>query len=134
MRLLVTGGSGFLGGYVLDEAARRGHEAVALARSEAELFHHGFVSPEHVLLGILKELVEYFHQVLHVLIEPCDGLKVFELYFLAYERELLRIQAFKIITGKKWNISRFEIMPYFLELVLLRELVELRYNYSLLII
>ena len=35
MRLLVTGGSGFLGGYVLDEAARRGHEVVALARSEA---------------------------------------------------------------------------------------------------
>ncbi len=35
MRLLVTGGSGFLGGYVLDEAARRGHETVALARSDA---------------------------------------------------------------------------------------------------
>jgi uncharacterized protein YbjT (DUF2867 family) len=34
VRLLVTGGSGFLGGYVLDEAARRGHEVVALARSE----------------------------------------------------------------------------------------------------
>jgi uncharacterized protein YbjT (DUF2867 family) len=33
MRLLVTGGSGFLGGYVLDEARRRGHEVVALARS-----------------------------------------------------------------------------------------------------
>jgi uncharacterized protein YbjT (DUF2867 family) len=35
MRLLVTGGSGFLGGYVLAEIARRGHHAVALARSEA---------------------------------------------------------------------------------------------------
>ncbi len=35
MRLLVTGGSGFLGGYVLDEAAQRGHEVVALARSDA---------------------------------------------------------------------------------------------------
>jgi uncharacterized protein YbjT (DUF2867 family) len=34
MRLLVTGGSGFLGGYVLDEARRRGHEVVALARSD----------------------------------------------------------------------------------------------------
>lgn len=34
MRLLVTGGSGFLGGYVLREAALRGHETVALARSE----------------------------------------------------------------------------------------------------
>jgi len=33
MRLLVTGGSGFLGGYVLAEAARRGHETRALARS-----------------------------------------------------------------------------------------------------
>ena len=33
MRLLVTGGSGFLGGYVLREASRRGHEAVALVRS-----------------------------------------------------------------------------------------------------
>ena len=35
MRLLVTGGSGFLGGYVLREATRRGHETVALARSPA---------------------------------------------------------------------------------------------------
>lgn len=35
MRLLVTGGSGFLGGYVLREAARRGHQTVALARSPA---------------------------------------------------------------------------------------------------
>jgi uncharacterized protein YbjT (DUF2867 family) len=34
MRILVTGGSGFLGGYVLREAARRGHETVALARSD----------------------------------------------------------------------------------------------------
>jgi len=33
MKLLVTGGSGFLGGYVLTEAARRGHSCVALARS-----------------------------------------------------------------------------------------------------
>jgi len=35
MRLLVTGGSGFLGGYVLREAARRGHETVGLTRSAA---------------------------------------------------------------------------------------------------
>ena len=35
MRLLVTGGSGFLGGYVLAEAARRGHSCVALVRSPA---------------------------------------------------------------------------------------------------
>jgi nucleoside-diphosphate-sugar epimerase len=35
MRLLVTGGSGFLGGYVLAEAARRGHACAALARSPA---------------------------------------------------------------------------------------------------
>lgn len=34
-RLLITGGSGFLGAYVLREAARRGHETVALARSDA---------------------------------------------------------------------------------------------------
>jgi uncharacterized protein YbjT (DUF2867 family) len=32
MRLLVVGGSGFLGGYVLREAALRGHQALALAR------------------------------------------------------------------------------------------------------
>jgi uncharacterized protein YbjT (DUF2867 family) len=37
MRLLVTGGSGFLGGYVLAEAARRGHSCVALARSPAAM-------------------------------------------------------------------------------------------------
>jgi uncharacterized protein YbjT (DUF2867 family) len=35
MRLLVTGGSGFLGRHVLAEAARRGHSCVALARSPA---------------------------------------------------------------------------------------------------
>jgi uncharacterized protein YbjT (DUF2867 family) len=35
MRLLVTGGSGFLGGYVLAEATRRGHACLALARSPA---------------------------------------------------------------------------------------------------
>lgn len=34
MRLLVTGGSGFLGGHVLEQAARRGHEVMALARSD----------------------------------------------------------------------------------------------------
>lgn len=31
---MITGGSGFLGGYVLREAVRRGHQVVALARSE----------------------------------------------------------------------------------------------------
>jgi uncharacterized protein YbjT (DUF2867 family) len=35
LTLMVTGGSGFLGHYVLREAARRGHRAIALARSEA---------------------------------------------------------------------------------------------------
>jgi uncharacterized protein YbjT (DUF2867 family) len=35
MKLMITGGSGFLGGYVLREAARRGHRTVALARSES---------------------------------------------------------------------------------------------------
>jgi uncharacterized protein YbjT (DUF2867 family) len=35
MRLLVVGGSGFLGRFVLREASRRGHETVALARSPA---------------------------------------------------------------------------------------------------
>jgi len=35
MRLLVTGGSGFLGRHVLVTAARRGHSCVALARSPA---------------------------------------------------------------------------------------------------
>lgn len=34
MRLLVLGGSGFLGGYVLREAALRGHQSLALARSQ----------------------------------------------------------------------------------------------------
>jgi uncharacterized protein YbjT (DUF2867 family) len=34
LKLAVTGGSGFLGGYVLREAARRGHQTVALARNE----------------------------------------------------------------------------------------------------
>ena len=35
MRLLVVGGSGFLGGYVLREAVRQGHQILALARSPA---------------------------------------------------------------------------------------------------
>ena len=33
MKLLVVGGSGFLGGYVLREAVRQGHQVLALARS-----------------------------------------------------------------------------------------------------
>jgi uncharacterized protein YbjT (DUF2867 family) len=35
MRLVVTGGSGFLGGFVLREALRRGYQVTALARSPA---------------------------------------------------------------------------------------------------
>ena len=35
MKLLVTGGSGFLGGFVLRAAADRGHTCIALARSQA---------------------------------------------------------------------------------------------------
>lgn len=35
MKLLVTGGSGFLGAYALREAAARGHETLALVRSPA---------------------------------------------------------------------------------------------------
>jgi uncharacterized protein YbjT (DUF2867 family) len=35
VKFMITGGSGFLGGYVLREAARRGHRTVALARSDA---------------------------------------------------------------------------------------------------
>ncbi len=35
MRLLVVGGSGFLGGYVLREAVRQGHQVLALVRSPA---------------------------------------------------------------------------------------------------
>ncbi len=35
MRLLVVGGSGFLGGYVLHEAALHGHQVLALTRSAA---------------------------------------------------------------------------------------------------
>jgi uncharacterized protein YbjT (DUF2867 family) len=35
VRVLVTGGSGFLGGSVLQELARRGHDAVAMVRSAA---------------------------------------------------------------------------------------------------
>jgi uncharacterized protein YbjT (DUF2867 family) len=35
MRLLVVGGSGFLGGYVLREAVHQGHQVLALARSPA---------------------------------------------------------------------------------------------------
>jgi uncharacterized protein YbjT (DUF2867 family) len=35
MKLIITGGSGFLGGFVLREAVRRGYEVAALARSPA---------------------------------------------------------------------------------------------------
>jgi nucleoside-diphosphate-sugar epimerase len=35
MKILVLGGSGFLGGYVLRDAARHGHQVLALARSPA---------------------------------------------------------------------------------------------------
>ena len=62
MKLLVTGGSGFLGRYVLDEAARRGHQCVALARSDAAariVTGHG-AEPAHGDLGQPAGLGEVF--------------------------------------------------------------------------
>jgi len=56
MRMLVTGGSGFLGGYVLREAARRGHKTVALARSEAA----AVAVASHGALPVSGDLNEHF--------------------------------------------------------------------------
>jgi uncharacterized protein YbjT (DUF2867 family) len=54
VRLLVTGGSGFLGEYVLGEAARRGHQATALARSKAAAAKVGWLGAQPVM-GDLDE-------------------------------------------------------------------------------
>lgn len=48
MRLLVTGGSGFLGEYVLRAAAARGHELTALARSRAAAAKVGWLGAQPV--------------------------------------------------------------------------------------
>ena len=48
MRLLVTGGSGFLGEYVLREAELRGHEVTALARSRAAAAKVGWLGAQPV--------------------------------------------------------------------------------------
>jgi uncharacterized protein YbjT (DUF2867 family) len=48
VRLLVTGGSGFLGEYVLREAARRGHQVTALARSRAAAAKVGWLGAQPV--------------------------------------------------------------------------------------
>jgi uncharacterized protein YbjT (DUF2867 family) len=48
VRLMVTGGSGFLGEYVLREAARRGHEITALARSRAAAAKVGWLGAQPI--------------------------------------------------------------------------------------
>ena len=48
MRLLVTGGSGFLGEYVLRAATARGHEVTALARSRAAAAKVGWLGAQPV--------------------------------------------------------------------------------------
>jgi uncharacterized protein YbjT (DUF2867 family) len=48
VRLLVTGGSGFLGEYVLREAAVRGHDVTALARSRAAAAKVGWLGAQPV--------------------------------------------------------------------------------------
>jgi uncharacterized protein YbjT (DUF2867 family) len=54
MRLLVVGGSGFLGGYVLRETARQGHQILALARGpEAARSVQG--NGAHPLVGDLDD-------------------------------------------------------------------------------
>jgi len=48
VRLLVTGGSGFLGEYVLREAEVRGHEVTSLARSRAAAAKAGWLGAQSV--------------------------------------------------------------------------------------
>jgi uncharacterized protein YbjT (DUF2867 family) len=54
VRLLVTGGSGFLGEYVLREATRRGHQVTALARSRAAAARVGSLGA-HPVSGDLND-------------------------------------------------------------------------------
>ena len=56
MRVAVTGGRGFIGGYVIDELERRGYEAVSLDR------HDGF----DVLSEKTTEELEYCNAVIHL--------------------------------------------------------------------
>ncbi len=70
MKLMVTGGSGFLGGYVLRAAATRGHQTVALARSEAAAAAVTALGARPVTgdLSDVRSLVDAFTAA------ACDGL------------------------------------------------------------
>ncbi len=62
MRLLVTGGSGFLGEYVLRAAAAHGHEITALARSRAAAAKVGWLGAQPIRgdLGDARSLAAAF--------------------------------------------------------------------------
>jgi len=61
MRLLVTGGSGFLGRYVLNEAARRGHQRLAEDKAFAvdDAVRDLGYSPRPFTEGILPRLARW---------------------------------------------------------------------------
>ena len=39
---------------MMDDLTPRGQQVLALARQEAERFHHNYVGTEHLLLGLIK--------------------------------------------------------------------------------
>jgi UDP-glucose 4-epimerase len=68
MTVLVTGGTGFLGSYVIDELIRRGHEVVSYNRDHSDATHPGVTSVHGELFDIPR-LVRAFdeHGVDHVI-------------------------------------------------------------------
>ena len=55
MRVLVTGGAGFIGSHLVDMLVARGHDVVALDNLDPQVHGPGAESPRHLALGLQHE-------------------------------------------------------------------------------
>ena len=61
MRVLVTGGAGFIGSHVVDRLARGNHEIVVLDNLDPQVHGHGTTFPINIENHVLGKRVEFLH-------------------------------------------------------------------------
>ncbi len=95
MRVLVTGGTGFLGSHLVPRLAEAGHQVRVIARSKpaqawpkVELVQ-GDLKDRAVVRGALKDVEAVYHLAGLVSFKPRDGRRMYELHVDA-TRELLK--------------------------------------------